>query len=138
MFLIDLKSLTHLSMSPWEDGEGDMLNPSKSADSRIALFFLRPGQGGTIMSALELVTEQLLHGSGPIIPPPAPGTKTQPGGQRLEPAPVAAKAAPGSLQPAGHTTVAATQPQPAEHILTPAIAIAIGLFGAGGSKGLLD
>ena len=59
-----IKSLTHLSMSAWEEGEGDMLNPSNSMESRIALFFLRPGHGGIIMSAIELVTVQLLHGSG--------------------------------------------------------------------------
>ena len=131
-----IKSLTHLSMSAWEEGEGDMLNPSKSADSRIALFFLRPGHGGIIMSAIELVTVQLLHGSGigPI------GPCTQPAAQRGI---LGAALAGGNTQiglpgaaggaPLGHITVAATQPQPVAHVLVGAAAAIAGA--PGGSKG---
>ena len=47
----------------------------KRADSRIALFFLRPGQVEIIMSAMVSVTVQLLQGSavGPIAPTTQPG-----------------------------------------------------------------
>ena len=47
-------------MSDWEEaGDGDISNPSDCPDSTIALFFLRPGQVGIIMLAIESVNVQL-------------------------------------------------------------------------------
>ena len=50
-------------MSDWEVGDGDIFSPSDGADSRIALLFLRPGQAGIIMLAIESVNVQLSHRS---------------------------------------------------------------------------
>ena len=63
-------------MSDWEEvGDGDILNPSDCADSTIALFFLRPGQVGIIMLAIESVNVQLSQRSVEAVPrTPPPGT----------------------------------------------------------------
>ena len=144
--------MPYLSISVTEEaGEGDISKPSarkadswmvlssdKRADSRMALFFLRPGQVAIIMSAMVSVTRQLLHGSGtgPIAP------TTQPGGhaEGVARAPLGGAAAtpgtgaPGKVQAIGaldaptsagifigvkvHVTpVTAAQPQPDAHIL---------------------
>ena len=81
--------MPYLSISVSEEaGEGDISKPSarkadswmapssdKRADSRMALFFLRPGQVAIIMFAMVSVTLQLLQGSGtgPIAPTTQPG-----------------------------------------------------------------
>jgi len=138
-----------LSISVTEEaGEGDISKPSarkadswmvspsdERADSRIALFFLRPGQVAIIMFAMVSVTLQLLQGSG--TGPIGPGT--QPGGHAAGVAlggvpPGAGVGAPAKVQAIGalagpisggifigvreHVTpVSAAQPQPAPHIL---------------------
>jgi len=48
-----------LSTSDWDVGDGKISTPSDCADSTIALFFLRPGQVGIIMLAIESVSVQL-------------------------------------------------------------------------------
>ena len=110
-------------------GDGDIsVVSSRKADSRIALFFLRPGQVATIMSAIESVTVQLLHGSGMALRPPG----TQPKGHIA-----LRRAAPSkSTQLRGHITpVIPAQPHPVLHILGP-IGLAAAAAGApGGSKG---
>ena len=126
-------------MSAWEEGEGDMLNPSNSTDSRIALFFLRPGHGGIIMSAIELVTVQLLHGSG--IGPAGPCT--QPAGQGIRGGSKAGEPSPGSVHliaagAVGHTTLRGTQPQPVAHVFDVAPRDAGGPAGAKGDIWLHD
>ena len=132
--------------------EGDISKPSvrkgdswivpssdERADSRIALFFLRPGQVEIILSAMESVTVQLLQGSG--VGPIAP--TTQPGGhaEGVARAPLGGAAAtpgtgaPGKVQAIGVlraagisggifiggkeqvTPLTAAQPQPDAHIL---------------------
>ena len=130
----------HLSMSGWEGGDGDMFNPSSvSADSRIALFFLLPGQTGSIMLAIGSDIVQLLHGSAIASALGRPlGLGTQPAGQRGQrgPVPVAQLGSgpePGIKHPGGHITLASAQLQPAAHILLIIIAPAAG--GPGGSKG---
>ena len=136
--------MPYLSISVREEaGEGDISKPSarkadswmapssdKRADSRMALFFLRPGQVAIIMSAMVSVTLQLLHGSG--TGPIAPGT--QPGGHAVAVPPEPGVGAPAKVQASGplfgatsaakfiggrvHVTpVSAAQPQPAAHIL---------------------
>ena len=137
--------MPYLSISVTEEArEGDISKPSaikadswmappsdKRADSRMALFFLRPGQVAIIMSAMVSVTLQLLQGSGtgPIAP------TTQPGGHAAGVVPpTAGVGAPAKVQAIGvllgatstakfiggrvHVTpVSAAQPQPAAHIL---------------------
>ena len=120
-----------------------MVPPSdERADSRMALFFLRPGQVAIIRSAMVSVTRQLLHGSGtgPIAPTTQPGGHAAGVGIGLPP-PTGAAArvtpgtgAPGKVQAIGvmraagrrgifigvkeHVTpVSEAQPQPAAHIL---------------------
>ena len=114
---------------------GDIsVRSDKSVDSRIALLFLRPGQVATIMSAMESVTVQLLHGSlmGRI------GPGTQPAGQNRTPL---APPAPGMRHrppaaPVPHITpVSGAQAHPVAHILGP-MGLAPPPAGTpGGSKG---
>ena len=139
--------MPYLSISVTEEaGEGDISKPSarkadswmappsdERADSRMALFFLRPGQVAIIMSAMVSVTLQLLQGSG--TGPIGPGT--QPGGHwegvalfaaiaivgvRGKVQGIGALAAPASggifIGVKVHVTpVTAAQPQPDAHIL---------------------
>ena len=122
-------------MSGWEGGDGDIFSPSSdSTDSRIDLFFLRPGHTGSIMLAIGSDIVQLLHGSGTGFAA-RPGPGTQPAGQSGFAGPAAAGGLPepGIKQLAGHITLASAQLQPAAHILLIIIAPAAG--GPGGSKG---
>ena len=105
-------------MSDWEVGDGDIFRPSSdSADSRIALFFLRPGQTGIIMLAMESVTVQLLQGSGMGLIGPA----TQPAGQAgpVPPEPGILQAVPAGTPLGQVTPVIGAQAQPVAHILVP-------------------
>ena len=121
-----------------EADDGDIsVRSDKRADSKIALFFLRPGQVATIMSAIESVTVQLSHGS--LMGRTGPGT--QPAGHNgTPPAPLAPPApkmrhrAPAA--PVPHITpVSAAQAHPVAHILGP-MGLAPPPAGTpGGSKG---
>ena len=117
--------------------DGDIsVRSDKRADSRIALFFLRPGQVATIMSAIESVTVQLSHGSlmGRI------GPGTQPAGHNgtpmgVGPVPKMRHRAPAAPPVPHITPVSGAQAHPVAHILGP-IGLAPPPAGApGGSKG---
>ena len=119
-----------------EADDGDIsVRSDKKADSKIALFFLRPGQVATIMSAIESVTVQLLHGSlmGRI------GPGTQPAGQNgtplAPPAPGMRHRAPPAAPVPHIIPVSGAQPHPVAHILGP-MGLAPPPAGTpGGSKG---